>query len=130
MINLNNPSDVYYVCVEDGRVISMSTHQPNTPDSVTVRTITADEWNSINEEETHWFNPGNLAVELLPDAVTNQKAVDENNRTQLSFLENTDWKVMRHIREKALGQPTTLSEDDYIALENERAVAAAAIDRS
>ena len=43
------------------------------------------------------------------------------------FLADSDWKVMRHLREKALGQATSLTDQQYIDLEQARATAAAAI---
>lgn len=35
-------------------------------------------------------------------------------------LADTDYKVLRHIREKALGLKTTLNDDEYLMLEAER----------
>ena len=43
------------------------------------------------------------------------------------FLSNTDWKVLRHIRELALNQPTSLTHEQYIELEQARADAASKI---
>lgn len=45
--------------------------------------------------------------------------LEANNEAEM-YLTLTDWKVMRHIREKALNRPTTLSEEEYINLELER----------
>lgn len=45
--------------------------------------------------------------------------LEANNKAEM-YLTLTDWKVMRHIREKALNRPTTLSEEEYIVLELER----------
>lgn len=36
------------------------------------------------------------------------------------YLNETDFKVLRHLREKALNIQTTLSEDEYLQLENDR----------
>lgn len=55
---------------------------------------------------------------------------EQTNRKALIFLSSTDWKVLRHIREKALGQPTTLSDAEYLALEQERQQAADSIVRT
>lgn len=43
----------------------------------------------------------------------------KNNQAR-QFLADTDWKVMRHIREKALLKETSLSEDEYLDLEEQR----------
>lgn len=50
-----------------------------------------------------------------------------NNVVLHQFLNSTDWKVLRHIRELALNQPTSLSHEQYIELEQARAEAAAKI---
>jgi hypothetical protein len=44
-------------------------------------------------------------------------------------LAETDYKVLRHLRQKALGQELSLSEEEYLALEQERSDAAARIVR-
>lgn len=54
-----------------------------------------------------------------------EKAQQEKiNAESLAFLAATDFKVLRHIRQKALGQETSLSEEEYLALEQERSDAA------
>jgi hypothetical protein len=49
------------------------------------------------------------------------------NKEALEFLAASDFKVLRHIRQKALEQELSLSEEDYLALEQQRADAAARI---
>ena len=49
------------------------------------------------------------------------------NEEAQKFLDSTDFKVLRHIRQKALGQELSLSENEYLALEQERSNAAARI---
>jgi len=49
------------------------------------------------------------------------------NAEALAFLAATDFKVLRHIRQKALGQQLSLSEEEYLALEQQRSDAAASI---
>ena len=43
------------------------------------------------------------------------------------FLNSTDWKIMRHIREQALGLETSLTDKEYLELENKRQEAAKSI---
>lgn len=38
----------------------------------------------------------------------------------LAFLKETDWKVLRHVGQKALGVATSMTEEEYLALEQER----------
>lgn len=51
------------------------------------------------------------------------------NQEHQKFLDETDWMVLRHIREKALGLETSISEGDYLDLEEERQSRAKEIDR-
>lgn len=59
-----------------------------------------------------------ISVELEQEKINNESE---------DFLDSTDFKVLRHIRQKALGQELSLSEEQYLALEQERADAAARI---
>ena len=77
---------------------------------------------------------GNPIMELLPAEFTSEiidisaQINQENiNKQAKELLANSDWKVLRHIRQKALNQPTTLSEQEYLALEQQRADAANSI---
>lgn len=59
-----------------------------------------------------------------------EKAQQEKiNAEALKLLAESDFKVLRHIRQKALGQETSLSEEEYLALEQERSDAASRIVR-
>jgi hypothetical protein len=59
--------------------------------------------------------------------ITAQKAQEAINAENKKFLADTDYKVLRHIRQKALNIQTTLTEQEYLALEQERHDAASAI---
>lgn len=120
---------MYYVCVENNQIISMLDYEPNVPSSVSVTTITDDEYRLMSQEKTHYFDIESNTVKLHPQEVFEQRNVDAQNRVYEGFLSDTDWKVMRHIREKALGKPTTLTEEEYVELETQRDVAAAGIIR-
>jgi hypothetical protein len=54
-------------------------------------------------------------------AQVNQQLI---NQESLTFLNNTDYKVLRHIRQKALNIQTSLTEQEYLDLEAERNQAA------
>ena len=49
------------------------------------------------------------------------------NHAARQFLADTDWKVIRHIRQKALKIETSLTDEEYLALEAERQQKAASI---
>ena len=114
---------MYYVCIEEGQVISVLNYEPTVPDSISVATITDDEYQQINDE-THCFNPQTLRVEPTSNEVLENKVILEENAQHRDFLESTDWKILRHIRQQALGLETSLSEDEYLDLEQRRQAAA------
>jgi hypothetical protein len=111
-----------YVCIEDSKIIGIFNYRPGVPDSVTVVEITDEEAKQINEK-THFLDLDNV-VKPRPqedlDAESTAKQLELDNAEKRAFLSSTDWKVMRHIRQLALGIPTTLTEDEYVALEQER----------
>jgi hypothetical protein len=63
----------------------------------------------------------------LIEPVNAKLSQDAINAEAQAFLSATDFKVMRHIRQKALGQELSLSEEEYLALEQQRSDAAASI---
>jgi hypothetical protein len=66
----------------------------------------------------------------LPEAVAEMEAqaISEKEKAEArQFLNQSDWKILRHIRQKALGIELSLSEEEYLALEQQRAEAAAKI---
>lgn len=74
------------------------------------------------------FNPKTKKFVKNAEAIE-RKSIEENNRRHVQFLSSTDWKVMRHIREKALGQTTSMTEAEYLELEQLRSDAASKIER-
>jgi predicted nucleotidyltransferase len=56
-----------------------------------------------------------------------QQAQELSNGLEREFLNSTDWKILRHIRQKALNITTSLSDEEYIQLEQQREAAAARI---
>jgi hypothetical protein len=59
--------------------------------------------------------------------ISAQLEQEDINAAALKLLAESDWKILRHLREQALGIPTSLSSSEYLALEQERADAAARI---
>jgi len=117
---------MYYICVEEGQIVSMLNYNPNVPNSVTVTVISDDDYNKINQQ-THYFDIATSTV--LPqqqDKIERLEALEINKKHQ-QFLSSTDWQVLRHIRQEALGVPTSLSEAEYLDLELSRNQAAAQI---
>lgn len=117
---------MYYICVEDNRVISVLDYEPAAPDTVTVVPIGNEDFAKLNAQ-THYFDiESSQVLEYGADKFA-RDAQEAANRENLKFLKDTDWKVLRHIRQKALGIPTSLSEAEYLDLELERNRRASAI---
>jgi len=112
---------MYYYCVENQNLVGVQDHQPNVPASITVYTVSEeDHKKAFGKDATHYFDVN--AGKVLPLAeivIDNRKAESDyyNLKAQVAL---SDWKVLRHIREKALDLPTTLTEEEYVALELQR----------
>jgi len=115
-----------YVCIEDGVVVSCLDYEPAVPPSVSVVQITNSDY-QLMVDGTHMFNVATSQVVPVPDSVMAEKQKAERNSTNLRFLNDTDWKVLRHLREQTLGATLSLSPAEFLELEQSRATAAAAI---
>jgi hypothetical protein len=117
---------MYYACIENNMVVGVLDYEPNVPDSVTVKTITTQEYTDL-KAGTHYFDTESMQVQPRSNSVLVQQAQAQLNHDLAKFLQQTDWQVLRHIRQKALGVPTSLSEAEYLDLELSRNQAAAQI---
>ena len=117
---------MHYVCIENNLVVSVLSYQPNVPSSVAVVEITDAQAAQI-AAQTHYFDVTSKTVAAVAAGVTAQRAVAVANGQEREFLNSTDWKVLRHLRQKALNIPTSLSDAEYIQLEQQREAAAARI---
>ena len=121
----------YYVLHDtENKKTSIINYEPNVPSSVKVFGITETEKKQI-DNGTCFFNVSTYAIEMksteeLQSEVLAKKT-QADNAQHIEFLNSTDWKVLRHMREIALNQPTTLSRQEYIELEQERDSAANSI---
>lgn len=116
-----------YLCVENGVATSVLNYEPNVPPSIKVYQITEEQDANI-KAGTHYFDVNEEKVlpvlEEILIARKNKEAVDKEQRDLHRFLEDTDWKILRHLRQKTLGQETSLTEEEFFALEQARANAA------
>jgi len=101
-------------------------YQPNVPSSVTMIEITDAQAAQI-AAQTHYFDVVSRTVTAVAAGVTAQRAADVANGQEREFLNSTDWKILRHIRQKALNIATSLSDAEYIQLEQQREAAAARV---
>lgn len=117
---------MHYVCIENDHVSSILSYEPHVPNTISVVTITDTEYNQLNSQ-THRFDIPTRTVVAVDASVTAAKAQEQANGVEREFLNRTDWKVLRHLRQKALGLPTTLTEEEYLELEQQRNSAASRI---
>lgn len=117
---------MHYVCLEESQVTTILNYRPNVPDGVEVIEIT-DEDMSLIEGGKYHFDVNTKAVALRPASELQAEADYKANIEHLEFLNSTDWKVLRHTREKALGIATSLTDEQYLELEQARENAARAI---
>ena len=121
---------MYYLCIENNTVGSILNYKPNVPDTVEVVEVTDEEYNLIRDD-THRFDITTKKVVPHESTYIEAKAVkiekDQSNAVHRQLLNSTDWKILRHIRQKALDLSTSLTEQEYIALENQRQAAASSI---
>lgn len=117
---------MYYVCIENDSIIGIQNYQPNVPDTVRVEIITEGQYQQLLAQ-THRFDIGSGRVVELEREILDQKEQEKLNSIEREFLNSTDWKVLRHIRQKALEIPTSLSEAEYLELEQQRNQAASRI---
>jgi hypothetical protein len=122
---------MYYVIIENGEISSVLPYEPTVPETHTVIEISNAEHDSVIIAKTHYFDLTDLTVKSYSqthlDSETAKEAQRLINAEKQNFLSTTDWKIMRHLREKALEQPTSLTDQQYLDLEQARATAAAAI---
>ena len=117
---------MYYVCIENNQVTGIQSYEPAVPSTVSVVTITDQQHQQIMDQ-THRFDVSSRTVVLVDSAITAEKEQYRLNGIEREFLNSTDWKILRHMRQKALGVPTTLTDAQYIELEQQRQAAAARI---
>jgi hypothetical protein len=117
---------MHYVCIENNQVTGIQSYEPAVPDTVSVVTITNEQHQQIMNQ-THRFDVASRTVVAVDSAVLAEKEQYRLSGIEREFLNSTDWKILRHLRQKALNVPTTLTDAQYIELEQQRQAAAARI---
>jgi hypothetical protein len=117
---------MYYVCIENNLVTSIMPYEPAVPDTIRIVTISDEQYTQIMAQ-THRFNVSTNGVVAVDSTELAQKEQDKLNGVEREFLNSTDWKVLRHLRQKSLNIPTSLSDAEYLELEQQRQAAAARI---
>jgi hypothetical protein len=117
---------MYYVCIENNQVTGIQSYEPAVPSTVSVIIITDEQHQQIIDQ-TYRFDVASKTVIAVDSAVLAEKEQYRLNGIEREFLNSTDWKILRHLRQKALNVPTTLTDAQYIELEQQRQAAAARI---
>ena len=110
---------MYYVCIEDSKIISILEYEPNVPPSVTIVPISDDDYEDI-KNQIKYFDVSTKKVITSPKAVLEEKEQSQKNAVHREFLNSTDWMILRHFRQKYLEIPTSLSEEQFKNLEKQR----------
>ena len=123
-------STYYIVHDPQANYINVVDCEPAVPAGVNVYGINYNEKFSI-DRGTHYFDLVTKSVQAKSanqlQIETAAATLEKENAKRKAFLASTDWKVLRHIRQQALGQPTSLTHQQYIELETARAEAASNI---
>ena len=117
---------MYYICVEHDQIVSILNYEPAVPDTVTVYEIADSEYRLL-QAQTHYFDLTTFKVCAKSDQDLALKQLQDANTKLQSYLTSTDWQVLRHLRQLHLGEPTTLSDQEFTALEQSRSQAAGQI---
>ena len=78
---------------------------------------------TLNDETFQLNDSQKLEVINFLDTVTENKEATAQlqlNYDSQKYLNDTDWIVLRHLREKTLNKPTTLTDEAFIDLEQKR----------
>jgi hypothetical protein len=110
---------MYYVCVENNQIISVLNYEPSAPNAVTVKKISDHDYERLTSG-SHYFDIPTLSILSHSSSVLDAREQEKQSVVLKKQLQDTDWQVLRHIRQKALGVPTSLSEAEYLDLELER----------
>jgi len=114
---------MYYICIENAIITSILNYEPNVPESVKVVNITDEDYDRL-ESKTHYFDVVDNTIKSVPSQELENQTISQQNGLEREFLNQTDWKVLRHIREQALGITTSLTQSEYLELERQRQSAA------
>jgi hypothetical protein len=117
---------MHYVCIENNIVVGIQNYEPSVPSSVSIITIT-DEQHQQLLDQTHIFDLNSKTVVPVASSEITRKEQEKLNAVEREFLNSTDWQILRHLRQQALGIATSLTQEQYLELEQQRQAAAARI---
>ena len=117
---------MHYICIENNTVVALLNYPPSVPSTVSVQEITDAQAEQLRTQ-THNFDVASRTIIAVAADVAIQQAQELANGQEREFLNSTDWKILRHIRQKALNITPSLTDAEYLQLEQQRQAAAARI---
>jgi len=99
---------MHYVCIENNTVVAILNYPPSIPSTVRLQEITDAQANQLRAQ-THYFDVSDSTVKSVAENVAAQKTTELANA------------------QKALNIATSLSDAEYIQLEQQREAAAARV---
>jgi hypothetical protein len=115
-----------FLCIENNAVVSVLNYEPNVPASIEVIKLSPEEDLLLNDSK-YQFDVGTKKFVLKDSTTVEAEAAKEISAKNVQYLQSTDWMVLRHIRQHALGVNTSLTEQEYLDLEAERNIAASKV---
>lgn len=114
---------MHYICIEDNKIVSILNYAPNVPNTVRVIEISDQAAENI-KDQTHFFDVARGVMLPVSQSTLDKKQLELQNGIERDYLNSTDWMILRHIRQQALGITTSLTNAEYIDLEQKRHAAA------
>lgn len=115
-----------FICIENNEVTSILDYFPNVPDSIIVQEISDEDSEKIISGYYYYDIKKRKVLEIQGDDLK-QLVIRDNNIKNQNILNDTDWIILRHLREKALNIATSISDAEYLETEKLRQQAAKAI---
>lgn len=99
--------------------LSFSSAKTSAPDYVIQQECSDDDQQKILSG-MYEFDVAELRVVPKSTDALAEIATQKSNAEKSHYLSSTDWKILRHLREKMLQVQTSMTEQEYLALEQER----------
>jgi len=106
--------------------LSFSSAKTTAPDYVIQLECSDDDQQKILSG-MYEFNAVERRVVQKSSVALAEIATQKSNAEKSHYLSSTDWKILRHLREKMLQVQTSMTEQEFIALEQERQAIAKSI---
>jgi hypothetical protein len=122
---------MYLIIRNNNQITGTISEQPAVVSPDTIYQYISDENLYLIGSKNHYFDFSTMQYELL-SALMIEKNNElhmqlKNNNKNKKFLNITDWQILRHIRQIALNIETSLTQEEYLELEQQRSDAAANI---